>query len=212
MRRGRMKLKYRSFVMEQQVRKLYRNLTVVFLIGILVVLVVFLVVIPLARQMEKPAYLDVWLGEKGTVGERGGQEYRNGVYELEPGGYKAVVVKEGVERKSFDLNLVQNQTTGLYLDLVDGKWRLYTAEELTGRKMIVAVLPLKFTMCEGEATRMNCDAVEVGYDTDAEGELRLTITGRKSELTEETLEQVREKLAEKGYDLDNYTYIYRVDL
>jgi len=187
--------------------KLYRDIVIVFGVGILLVLVIFLGIIPWAESLGKPAYLDISVGEGVSV-EIDGKTYRNGVYGVEPGEYKAKVSGDKVSAKALDLNLVQNQTTGVYFELRNGELKEYTVEELAHRKGIAGVMPIEFALCGENATRMNCDAVRVTYEQACKGKECIVITGRKVELTEETLDRVRAELGDKGYDLNDYQYIY----
>ena len=194
-------------------KKMNKGMMIMLGVGVLVLLVVLLGVVPYVEQMGKPAYLDVLVEEGGTV-KIDGVEYRNGVYEMEPGKYTAKVLAEsdggagGVKDLTLELDLVRNQTAGVYPYFRNGKWGVYTAEELAHRQGIVGVLPMEFALCEGAATRVNCDAVRVSYEKMCKGKECVVTRGRKAELTEETLSQVQERLAEKGYNLDDYEYVY----
>ena len=187
--------------------KLYRDVAIVFGVGIVLVIVIFAGIIPWAESLGKSAYLDV-LAEDGVEVKIEGDEYRNGVYGMEPGEYRAVVSAEGVEDLTLDLNLVQNQTVGVYPYLKDGEWKMRTAEELAHREAIVGVMPIEFALCGENATRMNCDAVRVTYERACKGKECIVITGRKAELTEEALAKVKEELKARNYNLDDYDYIY----
>ena len=193
--------------MDRQIKKLCRDVMIIFGVGILLVLVIFLGIIPWAEGLEKPAYLDVLIDE-GVKVEIDGQEYRNGVYEMEPGEYRAVASVEGMENLVLDLNLVKNQTAGVYLGLRDGKWKQWTVEELVHRQAIAEVMPINFAVCGENATRMNCDAVTVTYEYACKGRQCIVITGRKSELTDETLNKAKEELKSRNYNLDDYQYVY----
>ncbi len=177
------------------------------LIGeIVVVLVIFLGVIPFCEYLGKPAYLDILIAPADAKVEIAGIEYRNAVYEFEPGNYTAKISRTGAPTEEVTLTLEKNRTTGLYLDWSEtrGEWVYHTAEELEHKNSIGEILPLNLSVCGENATRMNCDAITVEY-ADSE----LVISGRKAKLDESGLTAIRDKLNEKGYNFDDYTYKYR---
>ncbi len=174
--------------------------------GILVVVAIFCGIIPLVEYLGKPAYLEVLVEPTDAKVEIMGAEYRNAVYEFEPGNYTAKISREGAPTEEVALTLERNRTTGLYLEWSEtaGKWIYYTAAELEHRNAIAEILPLELAVCGENATRMNCDAITVEY---ADG--KLAISGRKAELDEKGLEAVKNGLSEKGYNLEDYEYSYR---
>ena len=197
---------------DKDVNKFYKRLAIVFGVGVVLALVIFLGVLPLIDYLGKPAYLDVMVEPAEAKVEIGGQEYAsNAVYELEPGAYTVTVRLGELEPEVVELNLVKNQTTGLYLQWTeDGGWRLYTAEELRQKDAIAELMPLKLSICGVPAKRTNCDAIAIYYDREAKcgGEKCLVINGRRAELTDEVLDAVRGELSARGYSLDDYKYIY----
>ncbi len=174
--------------------------------GIVVVLVIFLGIIPFCEYLGKPAYLEVLVNPTDAKVEIAGTEYRNAVYEFEPGVYTAKISRTGTPTEEVTLTLEKNRTTGLYLEWseVKGEWIYYTAEELGHKNSIGEILPLDLSVCGENATRVNCNAITVEY---ANG--KLVISGRKAELDADGLTAVKNGLNEKGYNLENYEYSYR---
>ena len=196
--------------MDKDLKKIYLGGGIVFGTMLLLAALIFWVLIPLGEYLGKPAYLDVLVTPVEATVEIGGKEYRNAVYEMEPGTYTATVRLDGVEPEVVEFNLVQNETTGLYMNWTkSGGWQYYTVEELEHKNAIGEVTPLRLSICGAPAKRTNCDAVAVDYERNVEcGGECLIISGRRAELTDEVLMAVRDKLAEKGYDLDDYKYVY----
>ena len=197
---------------DKDVKNFYTKIGVVFGTGVVLALVIFLGILPLINYLGKPAYLDIMVEPAEAKVEIGSQEYAsNAVYEMEPGAYTATVRLGELEPEVVDLNLVKNQTTGLYLQWTeDCGWRLYTAEELKRKNAIAEIMPLKLSICGVPAKRTNCDAIAIYYDREAKcgGEKCLVINGRRAELTDETLDAVRGELEARGYSLGDYKYIY----
>ena len=167
--------------------------------------------VPAVKYSDGMAYLDILVEPFGAKVEIKGREYRNAVYGAEPGTYVATVTGEGMAPVEFTLELKANETTGLYLRLTDdGMWEQSTTEELARRNSISGVTPLYFSICGTPAKRTNCDAVSVNYDRTAECayDKCLIISGRRSELGEDVRAEVSKQLFDKGYNLDDYRYIY----
>lgn len=191
--------------------RFYRTIAIVFGAGIALVLIVFLGVIPLIEYQNKPAYLDILVTPNEAKVELGGTEYRNAVYELEPGKYTATIKLGDLAPETVELNLVKNQTTGLYLNWsAEDGWRYFTAEELEHKNSIGGILPLYSTICGAPAKRTNCDAITVQYDRvpECDNEKCIVISGRRAELTDEVVNLVQAELAKKGYGLGDYKYVY----
>lgn len=70
---------------------------------------------------------------------------------------------------------------------------------------------VEFSICGEPANRMNCDSIRVFYGDkkDCGEETCLVIEGRAVDLSESVLAEVRERLREEGYKLEDYRYIYR---
>ena len=178
--------------------------------GLLVALIIFWVIIPLIEFWQKPAYLDILVPAEAKV-EIDGQEYRNAVYEMEPGSYTATVRLGDLPPEVIEMNLTKNVTTGLYLNWSEsGGWQYLTAEELAHRQAIGEITPLYLSICGTPAKRTNCNAVVINYDRvpECQNQECLVINGRGAEMTDEVLTAVRDKLTENGYNLDDYRYVY----
>lgn len=195
------------------IRRFYWRLAMVAGGGIILALVIFGGVVPLVEYLGAPAYLDVMV--EGATVEIDGAEYRNAVYEMEPGRHTAKVSAGGSgETVELELDLARAETLGLYMRWSDESgWRYYTAEELKHQQAISEVLPVHLSICGEVATRMSCDAITVTYERAAGcgGEECVVIRGRGAELSDAVLTEVREKLNEAGYDLSDYRYIYMLD-
>lgn len=210
MRRVIIKLKYRSFVMVDT-KRFYLWLAGILGGGVILALGVFLGVVPMVQNLNKMAYLDILVTPNTAKVVIEGQEYRNAVHELEPGAYTATVELGDLAPEVVTLDLERGRTTGIYMSWSEnGGWRYYTAEELAHENSIGGILPIYTTICEAPASRVNCNAVKVQYDRVPQcgNEECLVINGRERELTDEVVESVRGELANKGYDLDNYSYAY----
>lgn len=87
------------------------------------------------------------------------------------------------------------------------------AAESTNEFTVGSIMPLNLSSCKEPASRMTCNAVSVKYEySDRCGNnLCLVITGRSAQLSQEDLNDIRDKLSEEGYDIDNYPYIYKQD-
>ena len=192
-------------------KKFYRRVILIFGGGIILALVVFMGIIPAVQGAGRPAYLDISVLPAGAKVDIEGQKYRNAVYEMEPGAYIAQVTLGDLAPEVVTMNLERGRTTGMYMNWSEnGGWRYYTADELAHKNSLSEVVPIYASMCGEPASRMNCDAIVVQYDRVSEcgNEECLVINGRGAKLTDEILSLVREKLAEKGYNLDDYQYIY----
>lgn len=190
-------------------RKFCWRAGVVLVAEIILALVIFWVLMPIGEYLEKPAYLEVLVKPVSTRVEINGAEYRNGVYELEPGVYTATVALEGEPMEVAEFELKQNETTGLYMNWTEAKgWQYETEEGLKHRNAISEVMPIHAAVCGVPATRTNCDAATVTYENACGGEWCLVIRGRGEKLTKEMSERVREELEARGYDWDDYQYVY----
>ena len=194
----------------KEVRNFYWKLAWICGGGLVLVLVIFLGIIPLINYSNKPAYLDILVPAEATV-EIDGVEYRNAIYEMEPGEYKATVRMGDLPPEVAKMSLKKNVTTGLYLDWTENDgWKYLTAEELAHRGAIREIMPLYLSICGTPAKRTNCNAITINYDRvpECQNQECLVISGRQAEMTDEVLTAVRNKLSENGYDLDDYRYIY----
>ena len=196
--------------MAQGINKFYRNLILICGGGLVLALVIFLGIIPLIDNANKPAFLDI-LVPAGAKVEIDGREYHSAIYEMEPGAYTATVTLGNLAPEIVNFNLEKNVTTGLYLNWTEsGGWRYFTPDELAHHRAIGQIMPLYLPLCGVPATRMNCDAVVVNYDRvpECQNQECLVINGRRPTLTNEVLTAVRNKLSENGYNLDDYKYVY----
>lgn len=193
-----------------RVARMYRWTIVIAIVGVFLTLLIFLVILPLVERSSKLAYLDVLVTPAETEVIIDGKTYANAVYEMEPGLYTATVKKNNVETKKYELYLVQNQTTSLYLTIDDQGWRQLTLTEIEQQNSIATVTPIYFSICGTPAKRTNCDALSINYGRNKKCNYNhcLIISGRSYQLTDSTLEEARKQLADKGYDLANYQYIY----
>ncbi len=196
---------FRNENLDLPTRKLLKKAVVGLVGGIVMVLAIFLGIIPFCEYLGKPAYLEILVNPTDAKVKIAGVEYRNAVYEFEPGSYTAEVSTGEAPTEEVTLTLEKNRTTGLYLEWSEekGKWIYYTAEELEHKNSIGEILPLNLSVCGENATRMNCDAITVEY---VDG--KLAISGRKAKLDESGLEAVKNGLSEKGYNLEDYEYSY----
>ncbi len=192
-------------------KSFYRWLIAILGGGLVLILATFVGIIPLVEYLQKPAYLDVLVTPAEAKVEIGGKEYRNAIYELEPGRYTATITLGDLEPEVVELDLGKNETAGLYMDWLEARgWKYYTPDELAHKNSIGEVTPLYLSVCGTPAKRTNCDAIAVNYDREPRcgSEKCLVISGRRAELTDEVLTAVRGKLAENDYSLDDYRYIY----
>ena len=193
------------------INKFYRRLVAIFVGGLVMTMVIFLAVIPLLEYADKPAYLDVLVTPNEAKVMIDGVEYRNAVYELEPGVYTATITLSDLTPEVVEFELTKDATTGLYAEWFEGGgWKYYTAEELAHKNGIKEILPISLSICGTPAKRTNCDAIEINYDRAPECQSQecIVINGRRAEMMDEVLSAVRDKLSENGYNLDDYRYVY----
>lgn len=89
-----------------------------------------------------------------------------------------------------------------------------TADDFLKTVFIRNATPYSFAICNGPATRTNCDAINISYDYYFEcgNRLCLAITGRGPSLTTNTIDAIKEKLSARGYNFDDYEYFYEQKL
>lgn len=212
----------------------YKKIGILFGVGIALILVVFLGIIPLINYLLSPGYLEILVAPVGAEITIEGEKYHNGAYELQPGEYTATISAEGFETQTLAITAERGKLTKLYtyLETADGNYGFYEKRanmeslealiKITGddrpeflqKLMLVDEGEIAFSACDGEATRTNCDSIKIKYDYEKEcdWQLCLKITGRRMGLTNSVLYKVEQELASRGYDLNNYKYIYeRVD-
>lgn len=82
------------------------------------------------------------------------------------------------------------------------------------KNRVSSVLPVSFPICDGPATRTNCDSVILDYEY-SEGcgwKKCIVIQARGDEFTDEYLSIAETYLSEKGYNLGDYQYTYKQEL
>lgn len=86
-----------------------------------------------------------------------------------------------------------------------------SADALIKKLSIKSVTPIQFSICGEPATRSNCDAISVSYDYSSECDnmLCLVITGRKAAISQDTLNLIKNKISEQGYNFTDYPYFYK---
>ena len=176
----------------------------------------------------------------------GGVRYKNGSYRLHPGTYEIRISCDGLDTKTFFVDLRSGYNTPVTVFLSEGSnFGFYefrdnhasfeklseiaspnnnqttdhdtSAEEFIlqqeQKNSISKFTPIRFAICENPATRVNCDAVEVTYDYSekCDNQKCLIIKGRKEELTNDVITELTNQLSGRGYNLDNYRYIYEQD-
>lgn len=136
---------------DKYMQKIYVGAAVLFAAIITMVLVVFLVIVPLVKNATRLAFLDILVAPVDATVTINGEEYRNAVYEMEPGHYTATIAKEGFNEVTVDFDLEKNKTAGLYLYMepTDGDWTYY--EQAKNQASMEALLRLNNYNSEGEA-------------------------------------------------------------
>lgn len=116
---------------DNYLRKIYIGAAALFAIIITTVLVIFLIIVPAIKNANRPAFLDILVAPVDANVMIDGEEYRNAVYEMEPGHYTATITKEGFNEVTVDFDLEKNKTAGLYLYMepTDGNWDFYKKKE-----------------------------------------------------------------------------------
>ena len=116
---------------DNYLRKIYIGAAALFAIIITTVLVIFLIIVPAIKNANRPAFLDILVAPVDANVMISGEEYRNAVYEMEPGHYTATITKEGFNEVTVDFDLEKNKTAGLYLYMepTDGNWDFYKKKE-----------------------------------------------------------------------------------
>lgn len=136
---------------DKYMQKIYVGAAVLFAAIITMVLVIFLVIVPLVKNAARLAFLDILVAPVDATVTINGEEYRNAVYEMEPGHYTATIAKEGFNEVTVDFDLEKNKTAGLYLYMepTDGDWGYY--EQAKNQASMEALLRLNNYNSEGEA-------------------------------------------------------------
>lgn len=179
--------------------------------GLLLAITIFMGIIPYIKNQQRPAYLDINIQPRNAIVEINGESYRSAVYELEPGQYTAIVRLNDLPPETINLNLEKAKTLGVYLHWTKTKgWQYLTADELRHYNAIADIMPLTISTCGTPATRTNCDAITVKYDSapTCQYDKCLLITGRQANLNPNLLDLLKAKLTEHGYDLEDYQYLY----
>ncbi len=116
---------------DKYMQKIYVGAAVLFAAIITMVLVIFLVIVPLVKNVTRLAFLDILVAPVDASVMINGEEYRNAIYEMEPGHYTAIVTREGFNEVAVDFDLEKNKTAGLYLYMepTDGDWNFYEKKE-----------------------------------------------------------------------------------
>lgn len=198
--------------MKENMFKFFRRIGIIAACMIIVFVLFMTVFVPLIKNSMRPAYLDIEVTPASATVEINGNKYSNGVYELDPGEY-SIAIKTGDEVvQESKLTLEKGKTSTLYLDITaDGETDSKTAEEKASYDAISGVMPLNFSICGTPATRMNCDSITVDYKLDEKcgSNECVVITGRAEELSENVLVEVKTRLENRGFNLNDYQYIYK---
>ncbi len=82
------------------------------------------------------------------------------------------------------------------------------------KDQISKILPVSFPICDGPATRTNCDSVRISYEYNENCDWKkcVVIKARGNGLTEEYLSLASTYLADNGFILKNYNYVYEQGL
>ena len=136
---------------DNYLKKVYVSAVVFFAAIITLVLAIFLVIIPAIKDAGRLAFLDVLVAPVDATVTINGEEYRNAVYEMEPGHYTATITKDGFKPVTAEFDLEKDKTAGLYLYLEpsDGNWEYY--ELANNQASLEALLRLNNYNSEGEA-------------------------------------------------------------
>ena len=135
---------------DKYMQKIYVGAAVLFAAIITMVLVIFLVIVPLVKNAMRLAFLDILVAPVDASVMINGEEYRNAIYEMEPGHYTAIVTREGFNEVAVDFDLEKNKTAGLYLYMepTDGDWNFYEKKE--NQDSLEALLRLNNYDSDGE--------------------------------------------------------------
>lgn len=136
---------------DNYLKKIYVSAVVFFAAIITLVLAIFLVIIPAIKDAGRLAFLDVLVAPVDATVTINGEEYRNAVYEMEPGHYTATIAKDGFKPVTAEFDLEKDKTAGLYLYLEpsDGSWAYY--EQAKNQASLEALLRLNNYNSDGAA-------------------------------------------------------------
>lgn len=86
-----------------------------------------------------------------------------------------------------------------------------SAENFIKKISIRSIMPLQFSICGEPANRLNCDSLTIDYNYSQKynDSLCISISGRKANLEQSTLDIIRNKLTEYGYNLNDYNFFYQ---
>ena len=80
-------------------------------LGVLGILVLYLILSPIIGHLTKPALINIYILPKAAVIKINGEEYRNGVYEFQPGEYSGEISAEGFQAKKVDFSVKAHEAT-----------------------------------------------------------------------------------------------------
>lgn len=213
----------------------------VVMIGVgVVILLCILALIGLGVSKIKPAHtmLEIAVAPHDATILINGQEYRNGIYEIEPGNYTVEISKDGFESKSFSVEAPEKQTGKISTFLVNKKEGMEYYErsqadlnilgtmtdtetvefmkDYNRRISIAEYLPIDASYSiegpqvgEGERQGNNIYRQKIANgSTDSRCEWAFCLLVTGDLYNEEIL---RNTLLDKGYDLDDYEVIYDIE-
>ncbi len=228
------------------IRGFFRKKWVIITLAVNVIIIVGVVTIAIYNSTKNAIIKFAIAPIDATITVNGNDSYHNGSYQFQPGAYEVIISHEGLDSKTFNINLQPNTTTAVTTFLSEnGNFDYYTykdnnssylmltriaspsdnqttdedtsAEEFIlqqeQKDSISDLTPIRFSICGMPATRINCDAVEVRYDFSEKcnNQKCLIVRGREESLTETVIEELSNQLTSRGYNLNDYGYIYEQD-
>lgn len=87
------------------------------------------------------------------------------------------------------------------------------AKEIADKYSVKSITPVYISICGEPENRMNCNAIhiEYKYSKSCDNELCLVVVGRTRELEAKALNKIKEEFSQKGYNFDDYKYVYVQD-
>ncbi|MDO5481006.1 MAG: hypothetical protein Q4F60_01510 [Candidatus Saccharibacteria bacterium] len=131
--------------------------------GVLGLIIVAFILTPIVKYFMKPAMMEIHILPKTAMVKINGQEYRNGIYEFQPGNYTGEISANGYETKMVDFTVKAHETVKIsnYLLCMDGTFNCYKGDAET----IMAMKEQNVDQAEYEFAREYLDNQEK-YESD----------------------------------------------
>lgn len=207
------------------------------IIGVFAIIIIIFALMPVMDRATAKPRVSLNIAPTSSTITINGKDYRNGLYEMQPGTYKANVSQEGFEAKELEFTVKNNGTTivnDYILNLSEGLEYFESSEadivilnniedaevkaflsRFNHKKSILAELPIEgvFNMnADKEVARVDNYKYKISDGTGLSECKKIFCLYVESYKGNEKLlkEAIAKKLEEKGFDLDGYQVIYNL--